>query len=156
MVASTSSGAARWHHSWRHALRGTSGWPTAAASHDLFHHIDSVLLRIAGLGSTSSLLGFDVTHLLHHVHQVAHAAELLQEAGVDRLTHLLSELLRVAFQGVQVIAHAADVHLAHFLDHVTEFVILLQEQNDLLRVGPGALGNAYNTCFIESFLYHIC
>jgi hypothetical protein len=35
-------------------------------------------------------------------------------------------------------------------------VILLQEQNDLLRVRPGALGNTYNTCFIESFLYHIC
>lgn len=140
-------------------MRDTTRWPTTATtSHDLFHHIDRVLLRIPTFSSssTSRLIRFNFTHLLHHVHQVAHPSELLQQAGVNRLTHLLSELFGVALQRIEVVAHAADVHLAHLLHHVTEFMILLQEEDDLLGVRPGALGYAHNTCFIESFLYHIC
>jgi hypothetical protein len=138
-------------------LRESTRWPTATTSHDLFHHIDSVLLRIPSTTpGTSCLLRLDVPHLLHHVHQVAHPSELLQQAGIYRLAHLLRELFRVALQRIEVVAHAADVHLAHLLDHVTEFMILLQKEDDFLGMRPGALGNAYNTCFIESFLYHIC
>jgi hypothetical protein len=137
-------------------LRDPTRWPTTATtSHDLFHHIDSVLLRIPSTAS-SCLLRFDVPHLLHHVHQVAHPSKLLQQPGINRLAHLLCELFGVPLQRVEVVAHPADVHLAHLLDHVPEFVILLQEEDDLLGVRTGALGDAHNTCFIESFLYHIC
>jgi hypothetical protein len=136
-------------------LRDPTRWPTATTSHDLFHHIDSVLLRIPSTAS-SCLLCFDVPHLLHHVHKVAHPSKLLQQAGINRLAHLLCELFGVPLQRVEVVAHPANVHLAHLLDHVPEFVILLQEEDDLLGVRTRALGDAHNTCFIESFLYHIC
>jgi hypothetical protein len=133
-------------------------WPTATTSHDLFHHIDRVLLRIlsSSPASTSRLIRFNFPHLLHHVHQIAHPSQLLQQPGVNRLAHLLCELFGVPLQRIEVVAHPADVHLAHLLHHVTEFMILLQEEDDLLGVRTGALGDAHNTCFIESFLYHIC
>lgn len=140
-------------------MRDATRWPTTATtSHDLFHHIDRVLLRIlsSSPASTSRLIRFNFAHLLHHVHEVAHPSKLLQQAGINRLAHLLCELFGVPLQRVEVVAHPADVHLAHLLDHVPEFMILLQEEDDLLGVRTGALGDAHNTCFIESFLYHIC
>ena len=76
----------------------------------------------------------DLSHLLHHVHEVPHATELLQESRVNCLLHLLHKLLRVTLHGLQVVLIVTEVHLAHFLNHVLEFMIFLQKQDNFLRV----------------------
>ncbi len=67
--------------------------------------------------------------------------------------HLLHKLFRVALHGLKIISIVAKIHLAHFFDHVFEFVVLLEEEDDLLGVGAGAFGDTDNALFVESLLY---
>ena len=112
---------------------------------------------LAATGSTSSsLLLLQFSHLFHHLHEVAHASQLLNETRVYRLRHLLHELLRVTLHRLEVIAIVTQVHLPHLLDHDPELVILLQEEHDLLGVGPRALGYADDSPIVEGLLNFTC
>ena len=96
------------------------------------------------------------SHLFHHLHEVAHAAQLLDETRVYCLRHLLHELLRVTLHRLEIVGIVTQVHLAHLLDHDPKLVILLQEEHDLLRVGPRAFGYADDSPIVESLLNFPC
>ena len=106
----------------RHGCNPRGCLPSASLHH-LLHHVLHA--------STTATAILRVPHLLHHIHQVPHAAELLYQLRVDSLAHLLHHTLRVALELLHVCV-IIEAHFAKLFNHSLELVVLLDQEYDLL------------------------
>ena len=90
----------------------------------------------------------DVSHFLHHVHQIAHAPELLQQARVDSFAHLLHHLLWVSIELLQVCL-PIHIHLSELLHHYLELFIFLEQLKYLLWMRARAFSDTEQPVLCE-------